>query len=174
MKKYFTIILSIFSLLSCTNEEQEVKPTFDRGFVEVEVNGEYKDFSSKNHTYQYKIDYVDSGWAHTARIDVVPVWEYDQISIICLFGEDGKTITNFKVHYTDMFVRESGYSVGDIYLYSDQENPLIFSNVYQDNEYVYGEFEGALTLKPYEDKSIDFKNGKFKIPLFRVEKDSKW
>lgn len=144
------------------------------GVVEVEVDGEYKHFSSKNYTFPYFIDDVFSGWSHQSRIEIEPVNKFEQISIVCILGDDKKTIIDFEVNYRDRYVRQSGVAASDVFLKSDPENPIVFKNIHQNDNYVYGEFEGTLTLEPLEFKSKTFKNGKFKVPLFRVEPDTKW
>lgn len=170
MRKLFLVLFFISSLfVSCETDDVVTEPQIERGYVGLTVNGEYREFATENATWEYYINGEKSGWAHTSRMYLGTRGEYDQIKLHYTYGSDKKTIEDVKVSYVIGRIDPVSLRiVATWYQYDPIKNagdPIRFSIYDQNDQYVTGDFAGTVG----GDKNIVLRNGRFKLPLFRVK-----
>ncbi|SRR5690554_6324654 len=169
MKKIFSFLFLSVWLISCSSDDNFVQET-DRGFIEMEYNGEKLSFGKKSYTGWLQNDQNDTiARFYTARIDIDDIDFYDIKLYVYL--DQSNQIEDFKMNFAPV-LNGSGYT----YQYSSEDNPMVYKNIVFDGKWIKGEFEGYLYYHTVDDKNpVHLTNGKFHFPIKGLDIDwSQW
>lgn len=170
MKKTFIILFISLLITSCSTNDDIVQEQQDRGFIEMEYNGEKLSFGKNAYNGWLLNDQKDTiARFYTARITKDAKNFYD-IRLFAYLSKENK-LNGLEMEFTPM-VNGEGWT----YQYTTEENPMVYKNTEFDGVSLKSNFEGYLFYHPTEDKNpVHLTNGKINIPIKGLEIDwSQW
>lgn len=171
MKKLVSIFFLGLLLTGCSSDDSVLEEK-NRGFIELDFQGERLSFGNKSHNGWLLNEHRDTiARFYTARIDLNDLEFYD-IQLYAYLNQDDKNqLDKLEIDFKPV-LNGSGW----LYQYTLEEKPMVYKNLEFDGKWLKGEFEGYLYYSPTEDNNpVHLTNGRFNIPIKGLEIDwGKW
>src|SRR5690606_25016838 len=170
MKNTLKYLFLSLLLISCSSDDSFVEQEQDRGFIELDYNGEKLSFGEKSYNGWVLNEQRDTiARFYTARIDINDIDFYD-IKLYAYLDQNNQ-IEKLEMDFKPM-LNGSGW----MYHYSLEEKPMVYKNIEFDGTWLKGGFEGYLHYSTTEDETpAHLTNGKFNIPIKGLDIDwSQW
>lgn len=160
MKKMFIILSMNLLLTSCSPNDDIIQEQHNRGFIEMEYNGEKLSFGKNAYNGWVLNNQKDTiGRFYTARI-TKDVKNFYDVKLFAYLSKENQ-LNGLEMEFTPM-VNGKGWT----YLYTTEEKPMVYKNTQFDGVLLKSDFEGYLFYHPKEDKNpVHLINGKINIPV---------
>ncbi len=170
MKKILSFLFFSVLLISCSTDDNVTAEQQDRGFIEMEYNGEKLSFGKKSYNgWIASVENDTIAHFYTARIDVNDMVFHDIRLDVYLTPK--REVEKLEMKFSPM----EGKSAWT-YQYSLEEDPMVYKNIEFDGTWLKADFEGMLYYSSVEDKEgVHFTNGKINVPIKGLDIDwSQW